>query len=181
MYNGTLGGKMEKKRKNSKSKGNTYELKISKKLADKLSPLKFIRVPGSGARVGGVNFQKFGTLFSADSLNIFVGDVVASNEAEVGLKCKVNIECKSYATPDNVSLLIGGTSKIFGWMRESEIDAAKTGKVPILIFKWNRTDDFIASPFLPDECCKIILSRPEGLPIKVGLLDDVLNVKDFWM
>lgn len=172
---------MEKKRKNSKTKGNSYELKISKKLAEKLAPLKFIRVPGSGARVGGVNFEKFGSLFSQDSLSIFVGDVVASNESEVGMKCKVSIECKSYAKVDSFSLLMLGSSKIFEWMRESEIDAEKTGKTPILLFKWNRTDDYIASPFLPDSVCKLVLNRPGELPIKIGLLTEALEIRDFWI
>lgn len=171
----------KKKRKNSKAKGNSYELKVSKILADKLAPLKFIRVPGSGARVGGINFDKFGSLFSGESLNIFVGDVVASNETEVGLKCKVSIECKSYATAENFSIIMLGTSKIFGWMKESEIDAAKTGKVPILIFKWNRTDDYIASPFLPDAVCKLVLMRENDTPIKIGLLSECLEHKDFWI
>lgn len=172
---------MEKKRKNSKAKGNSFELKVSKILADKLSPLKFIRVPGSGARVGGSNFSKFGTMFSAESLNIFVGDVVATNEEEVGIKCKVNIECKSYASVDNFSILMLGTSKIFSWMEESEIDAKKTGKTPVLIFKWNRTDIYVASPYLPDAAVRVILNRPEGGPIKIGTLDEVLNFRDFWI
>lgn len=170
-----------KKRKNSKAKGNSFELKVSKVLADALAPLKFIRVPGSGARVGGGNFNKFGALFSQESLNIFVGDVVASNETEVGIKCKVSIECKSYATAENFSLLMLGSSKIFGWMNESEVDALKTGKVPILIFKWNRTDVYVASPFLPDECTKVTLTRQNKTPIKIGVLDEVLKMKDFWI
>jgi hypothetical protein len=79
--------------KKSKVKGNSFELKVSKILSEHLSPLKFIRVPGSGARVGGLNFDKFGGLYGADTLGLFVGDVVASNETEVGMKCKVSIEC----------------------------------------------------------------------------------------
>jgi len=173
--------KTKKPRKNSKAKGNSFELKVSKQLGDALSPLKFIRVPGSGARVGGMNFDKFGSLFSSESLNIFVGDVVASNESEVGIKCKVSIECKSYATVENFSLLMLGSSKIFGWMLESEIDAAKTGKTPILIFKWNRTDTYVASPFLPDEVCRVVLNRDGQSPIKIGTLEECLKIKQFWM
>ena len=114
--------------KKSKTKGNSFELKVSKLLSEKLAPLNFIRVPGSGARVGGINFDKFGGLYDADTLNIFVGDVVASNETEVGMKCKVSIECKSYANVEGFNLLMSGTSKIFGWMKESEVDAAKLVK-----------------------------------------------------
>ena len=166
--------------KKSKTKGNSFELKVSKLLSEKLAPLKFIRVPGSGARVGGVNYAKFGGLFSADTIGLFVGDVVASNETEVGLKCKVSIECKSYADVDSFSLLMSGSSKIFEWMKEAEIDAWKTGKVPVLIFKWNRTAIYAASPFLPDDVVKMTLTRDDGLPIKLALLDDALKLVEWW-
>lgn len=169
-----------KKRKNSKVKGNTFELKVAKLLSVELAPLNFIRVPNSGARVGGVNFGKIGGKFSLDSLNIFVGDVVAVNETDVGITCKVSIECKSYSTPDSFTTLIGGTSKIYGWMKESEVDAVKTGKVPVLIFKWNNTPMFLASPALPDEITKIRLSRPDGPDIKICSLEDGLKIKSFW-
>lgn len=168
------------KKVNSKAKGNSFELKVSKLLSEALAPLKFIRVPGSGARVGGMNFVKFGGLFSADTIGLFVGDVVASNETEVGMKCEVSIECKSYANVEGFNLLMSGSSKIFEWMKEAEIDAGKTGKVPVLIFKWNRTDTYVASPFLPDDVVKMTLTRDDGLPIKLALLDDALTVVDWW-
>lgn len=38
----------------SKTKGNSFELKVSKLLSVKLDPLNFIRVPGSGARDDGL-------------------------------------------------------------------------------------------------------------------------------
>lgn len=169
-----------KKRKQSKPKGNRFELEISKLMTEQLAPLKFIRSPQSGARVGGINFKKFGALYSQDSLNIFVGDVVCTNETEVGLTFKCNIECKSYGAADGFNLIMLGSSKIFGWMEESEVDAAKTDKTPVIIFKWNRTQTFVASPNLPEECTKMILNRQEKSPIKIGLLDDALKIKDFW-
>lgn len=169
-----------KQRKQSKPKGNNFELKIAKFLTEHLAPLKFIRSPGSGARVGGINFQRFGNLYSQDSLGIFVGDVVCTNETEAGLVFKCNIECKSYGVADGFNLIMLGTSKIFSWMAESEIDASKTGKTPVLIFKWNRTQTFIASPDLPDSCTQMILTRNDKSPIKIGLLDEAVKIKDFW-
>ena len=167
------------KRINSKSKGNNFENKISKLLTEHLSPLKFIRSPGSGARVGGVNFQRFGNLYSEDSLNIFVGDVVCVNESDFGLTFRANIECKSYKESDSFTSLMSGSSKVFEWMKESEIDAAKTNKIPIVVFKFNRTPTYIASTQLPESCVRMILKREDG-DIKIGLLDDVLNVREFW-
>ena len=168
------------KKINSKAKGNVFELTIAKALSNALKPLQFVRSPGSGARVGGVNFERFGSLYGADSLNIFVGDVVCTNESEVGLTFRVNVECKSYKESDSFTSLISGKSKIFEWMIESEIDAAKTNKVAVVIFKFNRTPTFIASTQLPDECVKMVLKR-DGGDIKIGLLDEVLKVREFWV
>lgn len=167
------------KKIDSKSKGNNFELKIAKLLTEQLSPLKFIRSPGSGARVGGANFQKFGNLYSEDTLNIFVGDVVCTNEKESGFVFRVNVECKSYKSSDSFTALMSGSSKIFDWMRESEIDAAKTNKIPIVVFKFNRTPTYIASTELPESCVKMVLKR-DGENIKIGFLDDVLKIREFW-
>jgi hypothetical protein len=68
------------KRFNSKAKGSGFENQVAKKLSTALAPLKFIRTPGSGARVGGKNFQAYGELFGQEALNIFVGDVVPVNQ-----------------------------------------------------------------------------------------------------
>lgn len=168
------------KKINSKNKGNQFELTIVKDLSNALEPLQFVRSPGSGARVGGSNFNRYKSLYSADTLNIFVGDVVCTNESEVGLTFKCNVECKSYKSSDSLSTLMSGKSKIFDWMRESEIDAAKTNKIAVVIFKFNRTQTFVASTELPDECVKMVLKREDG-DIKIGLLDDVLKVREFWI
>ena len=172
---------MKSKRVDSKAKGNTFELAVSKALTTALAPLRFVRSPGSGARVGGTNFNRFGGLYSADTLNIFVGDVVCVNESEVGLTFKCNVECKSYKESDSITSLISGKSKIYEWMIESEIDAAKTNKVAVVIFKFNRTPTFIASTELPESCVKIVLKREDGGDIRIGFLDDVLKVREFWV
>lgn len=93
----------------------------------------------------------------------------------------MSIECKSYANVDSFNLLMSGSSKIYEWMIEAEIDAAKTGKVPVLIFKWNRTAIYAASPYLPDDVVKMTLTREDGLPIKLALLDDVVKVVNWWV
>ena len=63
-----------------KAKGNGFEGQIAKKLSTALAPLNFMRSPGSGARVGGKNFEKFGEMFGEEALAIFVADVVPINE-----------------------------------------------------------------------------------------------------
>ena len=68
-----------------KRKGSGFEGQIAKKLSAALAPLNFIRSPGSGARVGGKNFEKFGQMFGEEALSIFVADVVPINEKKENL------------------------------------------------------------------------------------------------
>ena len=127
-----------------KAKGNSYEGTIAKKLTAALAPLTFMRSPGSGARVGGKNFDKIGAMFGEDALKIFVADVVPLNERQEGLEFLHSIETKFYKTPDNFTALANGKANIFKWFEESVVDAAKTNRNPLLIFKWNQTPSFVA-------------------------------------
>lgn len=166
-----------------KQKGNNFEGQVAKKLTAACAPLTFIRSPGSGARVGGKNFETFGKMFGEDAMKLFVGDVVPTNEKDFKLNFLWSIECKSYANSDSFETMVAGNANIFKWFEESVIDAAKTGKQPILIFKWNHTPVYVA-----------VNSRTAGLwPIKERLtltqdkrsldifyLDDLLQVPSFW-
>lgn len=133
----------KKKRVQSKSKGNRFELSIAKELSQYLAPLTFIRTPGSGARVGGVNFEKFGTLFG-DVTKAFVGDVVCTNEESTGITLRFNLELKSYKASDSLVSMLSDKALLFAWLKESAVDAKKVSKSPLLIFKFNRTETMIA-------------------------------------
>lgn len=170
------------KRKNSKQKGNGFELTVAKLLSKELAPMNFIRTPGSGARVGGKNFATIGQMFGEDALKIFVGDVVPVNEKQIGQKFLVSCECKFYSTQDHFTSIMSGTGLIFKWMKESEDDATKVDKRPILIFKWNHTPIFVAcASDMPSDCIKMIIPRKDQPSIQVGLLEEVLKYKDFWV
>lgn len=171
---------VKKKRVNSKAKGSGFENTIAKLLTKTFEPLNFIRSPGSGARVGGKNFETFGKMFGEDALKIFTSDVVCLNERDTGIEFLHSIECKFYKTPDNVASLFTGKANVYGWFKESEIDALKTGKNPILIFKWNNTPTFIAlskDTVIPEDINKIILING----IQVCILDELLVHSDFWI
>lgn len=135
-----------------KGKGNGFESQIAKKLSVALAPLNFMRSPGSGARVGGKNFEKFGEMFGEEALAIFVADVVPINEKKERLKFRHSIECKFYKTPDSFTHLAAGTANIYKWFEESVEDAKKTDKNPILIFKWNNTPIFVAVNLSHEKC-----------------------------
>lgn len=136
----------KKKRINSKKKGSGFEGHIGKVLGEHLPPMKFRRSQSSGAILGGVN-ERFMEHYSDDAKALFIGDVVPTNEADVvrdhGWKLKFTLECKFYKTPDNIEHLLYNT-KIRRWFEQACTDAAKIGKDPCLIFKFNHTEIFTA-------------------------------------
>lgn len=144
---------VKKKRVDSKKKGSGWENTIAKKLSAVLAPMKFRRSQSSGAILGGVN-AKFLENFSTEAMTLFVGDVVPSNEADViktdGWKFPFSLECKFYKTIDDLEYLLTGT-KIEGWMKQAEGDAAKLNKIPLLIFKFNRSKAFCATSWVSTE------------------------------
>jgi hypothetical protein len=141
-----------------------------------------MRSPGSGARVGGKNFEKFGTMFGEEALAIFVADVVPINEKKEGLTFLHSIECKSYKTPDGFTSLVAGTANVFKWFEESVVDALKTNKNPILIFKWNNTPIFVATEtgLVPTEVkCQLRISN-NIRNLNIYYFDDLIQDSSFW-
>lgn len=175
--------KPPKKRVNSKAKGSGFENLIAKKLSASLAPLSFIRTQGSGARVGGKNFQTIGQLFGSDALKLFVGDVVPTNERDSNLEFRWNIECKSYATADSFDSIITGKALIYAWLKESSDDAKKINKLPMIIFKWKHTPTYVAwyekdTPIVGQWQFSLNF---ESDSVIITTLDNALQNKDFWM
>jgi hypothetical protein len=166
-----------------KSKGSGFEGLIAKKLSAALAPLTFIRSPGSGARVGGKNFETFGKMFGADAMKLFVADVVATNEKEAGVEFRYSVECKSYQKSDSLEAHVSGTANIFKWMQESVVDAAKTGKLPMLICKWNHTPVYVCvlskDVYQFNVRPKMVLNAQDQ-SIDVYYFDDLAGNSLFW-
>lgn len=170
-----------------KSKGNGFESTIAKTLSKNLQPLNFIRTPGSGARVGGKNFATIGAMFGEEALKIFVGDVVPVNEKQENVIFLHSVECKFYKSQDTFTGLASGSANIFKWFAESEEDAKKIGKNPMLIFKWNHTATFVAvdnrawAPKLAKPQFSIITYSPDASKtLDIYLLEELLKTPDFW-
>jgi len=162
-----------------KAKGNGFEGTVAKKLSEALSPLKFIRTQSSGARVGGKNFETLGQMFGADALKLFVGDVVPVNEKEAGVTFKHSIECKFYKTQDPFTSLVSGTSNVYAWMKEAEVDAVKIDRRPLLIFKWNNTPIFAATTGIGFHPCPLVIEG-NGQRIYITYLEELLKYPQFW-
>ena len=58
-----------------KAKGSGFENTVAKLLTKHLAPLNFIRTQGSGARVGGKNFDTLGKMFGEDALKLKRGEL----------------------------------------------------------------------------------------------------------
>lgn len=167
----------KKKRVNSKGKGNGFERVIANLLTARLSPFNFTRSQSSGAIVGGKNWATKGQIFSKEALTLFVGDVVPTNEAEVGKSFRFSIECKSYGDAERMETLFGNSS-IYLWVNEAIDDAKKLKKDPIAIFKWKNTPIYAAFPeyiYLPIKNKIILLNG-----VQLCHLEDILALKDFW-
>ena len=111
------------KRKNSRTKGNTFERQIAKLLNDRFKTEEFSRSPGSGA---------FATTHKVpDHLKIY-GDLLTPE------KFKFCIECKKGYNNQNLYSLYNYSSDIWKFIEQSEKDAEKCGRIPMVIFKQDR-------------------------------------------
>ena len=111
------------KRKNSRTKGNTFERQVAKLLNDRFKTTEFSRSPGSGA------FATTHTL--PDHLKIY-GDLITPQ------KFKFCIECKKGYNNQNLYSLYNYSSEIWKFIAQSEKDAGKCGLTPMVIFKQDR-------------------------------------------
>ena len=119
----------------SKTKGNNFEREISTYLSE-LYGLSFLRVPNSGAYVGGLNAQRRATLASGQ-IKTFRGDIIPPDD------CTIVIECKNYADFPFHSLLKTNTSiaLLNEWINEVETDAGQD--FWLLFFKVSRKGTFV--------------------------------------
>tara|TARA_R110000796_G_scaffold134271_2_gene249984 strand:+ start:660 stop:1178 length:519 start_codon:yes stop_codon:yes gene_type:complete len=111
------------KRKNSRTKGNTFERQVAKLLNDRFNTTEFSRSPGSGA------FASTHTL--PDHLKIY-GDLITPQ------KFKFCIECKKGYNNQNLYSLYNYSSEIWKFIAQSEKDSTKCGLIPMVIFKQDR-------------------------------------------
>lgn len=121
----------------SKNKGKTFEREICKFLSE-LYDDSFIRVPDSGAYVGGANsFRK--TNLSEGQIKSSKGDIIPPDGWDL-----FNAECKNYAEfPFHQLLSQGPIPQLEAWL-EQTTEASNTGDCSILFMKFNRKGKYIA-------------------------------------
>lgn len=120
----------------SKSKGSGYEREQAKLLMDTYGG-SFVRVPNSGAFIGGSNFHRAQTL-SEGQVRGFKGDIIPPDDWKY-----FNCECKFYADFPFHQLFTGSIPKLEEWISQT-MDIADTNDVNIIFMKFNRRGTWVA-------------------------------------
>ena len=127
---------------NGKKKGNAFELKtanlLSKRFQNYLKIEKgFRRNQDSGSFFGGKNSNR---IDQYDSSFIVLGDLICPRNF------KFSVECKHYKTsPTFQSILNQEVKEWDQWIAQAERDSANSGKVMMLVIKYNNVEEFIIS------------------------------------
>lgn len=119
----------------SKIKGSTFEREIAKYLS-KLYNESFIRVPNSGAFIGGVNTGRKEFLHEGQ-VRSFKGDIIPGQSFQL-----LNIECKNYGNFSFHQLLT--SSKVLdNWLNQL-MEVSDNDDLNVLFMKFNRKGRYIA-------------------------------------
>ena len=119
-----------------KAKGNSWENTVCKHLSA-LYGESFIRVPHSGAYIGGTNQHRKEVLHEGQ-VRSFKGDIIPGQSFP-----KFNAECKSYKDFPFHQLFQGTCKTLDGWI-EQTMDVADEGDFNILFMKFNRKGTYVA-------------------------------------
>lgn len=137
----------------SKIKGSAYEAKIKDILNAAFPNIQFERVPLSGA----IEYLK--------------GDIWTPHDTAAWPWC---IEAKHYAELEWNNLLTAKTTDILNFWKQTLREAEVMKKKPLLIFRWNRSKDFVA--FDDDiKTDSFIQVNSFGYSFKIALLEDWLR------
>ena len=140
----------------SKAKGSAFELKIAKLLTEEFGK-EFRRTPLSGA------------------LDWMKGDLIVIDDTAW---FPWTIECKHYAEIDWSNLLTAKTSDLHNFWRQTVREAEVMKKRPLLIFRANRSKDYVAY----DDYIKVddyVEINSFGNRFKISLLDQwIISVKN---
>lgn len=119
----------------SKAKGNSFERQIADFLT-KLYGEKFMRVPGSGAYIGGKNTHRKQFLHEGQ-IRTFKGDIIPGESFP-----KLNAECKSYKDFPFHQLFSGQVRLLEDWIEQC-MDVSDPGDFNIIFMKFNRKGQFV--------------------------------------
>jgi hypothetical protein len=119
----------------SKIKGSSFEREIAKYLSDRYNE-SFIRVPNSGAYVGGSNKGRKEVLHEGQ-VRSFKGDIIPGVSFPL-----LNIECKNYGDFPFHQLLTN-CKVLNGWLQQL-LDVSDEHDLNVLFMKFNHKGRYIA-------------------------------------
>lgn len=122
-----------------KQKGNSWEREVAQYLSE-LWGENFMRAPGSGAYIGGINTHRK-QILSEGQIRTFKGDIIPGPGFSM-----LNIECKSYKDFAFHQILSGTTNKQLESWIEQAMEVADTGDFTVLFMKFTRQGTYIATP-----------------------------------
>jgi hypothetical protein len=122
----------------SKAKGNSWELEVSKFLTETYGET-FIRIPSSGAFVGGKNAFRKTTLGDAQ-IQSKKGDIHPPESWK-----HWNLECKSYADFPFHQLWYTDVKILDAWIQQQH-DVEDPGDLNLILIKISRKDKWVVFP-----------------------------------
>jgi hypothetical protein len=122
----------------SKAKGNAWELEVAKFLSATYNE-SFIRIPSSGAFVGGKNNVRKATLGNAQ-IQSKKGDIHPPESWKYW-----NVECKSYANFPFHQLWTTDVKILDAWIQQQK-DVEDEGDLNLIIIKISRKDKWVVFP-----------------------------------
>ena len=122
----------------SKAKGNAWELEVSKFLTETYGEA-FIRIPSSGAFVGGKNNFRKETLGSAQ-VQSKKGDIHPPESWKYW-----NLECKSYADFPFHQLWYADVKILDAWIQQQK-DVEDKGDLNLILIKISRKEKWVVFP-----------------------------------
>lgn len=126
----------------SKNKGKSWERDFAKFLSAQYNA-SFIRVPASGAYVGGKNAARKEYL-DEGQIRSSKGDIIPPKEW-----IHFNVECKNYASFPFHQLTQGKVLQLEKWIGQC-LDAADPGDFSFIAFKITRQGLFVTAPQIPE-------------------------------
>jgi len=148
----------------SKSKGNAWELEVSKFLTETYGE-SFIRIPSSGAFVGGKNVVRKSTLGNAQ-IQSKKGDIHPPEQWK-----HWNIECKSYKDFPFHQLWYTDVKILDSWIQQQK-DVEDPGDLNLILIKISRKEQWVLfQDNLSFECKRGLLYKGWWF----------VNWDDFWL
>tara|TARA_R110002020_G_scaffold379488_3_gene590736 strand:+ start:8791 stop:9306 length:516 start_codon:yes stop_codon:yes gene_type:complete len=153
--------KKEKKKVNSRAKGQTFERQIAKTLNQVFNTDEFSRSPGSGAFATTHKLPKHLTIY---------GDLITP------INFKYCIECKKGYNKEDIYSLLYNSSTFHKFIEQCEKDSIQCNKVPLVIYKQDRKPTLaITTSDMFSDIHNSITFKREGKQYSMYYLDDVLK------